>query len=992
MNLHYQAARLLLAGDIHPNPGPRNCNKVGCLYLNAKSLKTVTMVRNKLLQFHSMVDIYKPHLIGVTETWITSEVDNKEILGSEYLIHRKDRATTGGGVLLAVHNSIKSKRLDKLESKNKNFNEMLVVELSPTHSPKFAVIVCYKPPGVTNLIFADNLKHILTSIVRKGITNINILGDINIPEINWAIGYPKATAGIAFELCKLFQEHGLTQCNLNPSRNASENILDVVLSSEPDNISEIKSLEDILDSDHFILKFNIKIKNRPPRNTTRRIFNFKKFDFDRIKQHPDIHRLDNIVDEAGNNIDNAWLTWKDCLLRIINRVVPKITIRHKRNLPWIDREVIHQSHRKESQRRKAKRTNNRRHWDRYKFLNNNLKVLIRRKHKEYIDKCADDLASNPKRFWGLVNSKQHGNGIPHTVRFNQETSRRPVQMANLFNKYFHSVLTPPVLNLVLPVIPKVPDDELREVILTQNDVRSVITKLNKCKAIGNDGIPTTVLINCIDVLVPSMCKLFNLSLTLCKLPNEWKCANVVPVFKKGSIEDVSNYRPISLLPIISMGLERCILNKIIANIISKIHPCQHGFMQGKSSVTQLLEVYTDINRTLDNSGQVDAIFLDFAKAFDSVSHPLLIHKLESFGFQGPLLNWFSDYLTHRTQKVNINQVTSGILPVMSGVPQGSILGPILFLIYINDMPLHNYKGTRVALFADDTKIYRQINSVRDCRILQAELTRLVKWSKDWHMEFNVDKCKSMSINRKISPYVFNYSMSGTRLEKVKQFRDLGVIVTDTLSWDIHIENMVKRANRNLWMVMRTLGYSVSLKAKKLMYIAYVRSLLEYASQVWSPCLVKSLKIIESVQRRATKFMLNNINIPYKERLLRTKLLPLSFRRELLDLKCLHQSLFGSSNLRGMFPPKRGTRYSAAPNMLRSSNAKTECYRAFYSQRANLLWNKLDSETRSLQFIQGSQIFNNRVNAYYFHKLNTSFNVNNTCTWINFCGCTQCRSI
>ena len=213
----------------------------------------------------------------------------------------------------------------------------------------------------------------------------------------------------------------------------------------------------------------------------------------------------------------------------------------------------------------------------------------------------------------------------------------------------------------------------------------MLTRLDQTKANGPDNLPTLIIKECAVELATSLTYIFNQSLALGHFPNCWKEANIVPIHKKAERKYVENYRGISLLPVLSKVFERYVYNYVYPHIRNKIYHFQHGFLKQSSTVTQLLEVMNDINNSLDNNHQTDVIYLDFSKAFDSVPHYLLVHKLKSYGFSENLMNWFRDYLSSRKQRVCIDGCCSQWLPVLSGVPQGSILGPILFLLYVNDI-------------------------------------------------------------------------------------------------------------------------------------------------------------------------------------------------------------------------------------------------------------------------------------------------------------------
>ena len=315
-------------------------------------------------------------------------------------------------------------------------------------------------------------------------------------------------------------------------------------------------------------------------------------------------------------------------------------------------------------------------------------------------------------------------------------------------------------------------------------------------------------------------------------------------------------------------------------IKDQIYHLQHGFVKGHSTA-QLIEVFHDINSVLDNSGQVDMVYLD-SKAFDSISHKLLIHKLCSFGFHSDLVRWFRAYLTGRRQRVVVNGTHSDWLPVVSGVPQGSILDPLLFVLYINDLP-NVAKNTKVALFADDAKCFLNIDSLDDCQLLQNDLNALVDWSSTWELNIHPSKCQVISVTRKCNPFNFDYFMNNTRLSSVKSIKDLGIEISSKLDWNTHINNVQKKCNRKLGLIKRTVGFNAPVNVTKALYLALIRSDLEFGSCLWSGTSRHNVECLEGVQRRATKFIMHFPDLDYQERLCQFNLLPLTLRRKQLDL-------------------------------------------------------------------------------------------------------------
>ena len=285
-----------------------------------------------------------------------------------------------------------------------------------------------------------------------------------------------------------------------------------------------------------------------------------------------------------------------------------------------------------------------------------------------------------------------------------------------------------------------------------------LRNLDVTKSYGLDGIHPRLLKECSQQIGPSLCALFNHSLICGQVPKEWKSANITPVHKKESKEYAENYRPISLLSTVSKLLERSVSSNLYNHIFDMITDEQHGFIRKRSRVTQLLSVFHGIGNNLDKNTQTDILYLDFAKAFDSVDHDILIAKLKSYGVRGNLLNWFADYLHGRVQRVVADGVVSEWAPVTSGVPQGSLLGPLLFVIFINDLPDVVSDNSHTALYADDSKLYKSISGIPSCESLQQSLDNLDTWSHNNNMTFNASKCKVLSVTRTQNPVNFQYPL------------------------------------------------------------------------------------------------------------------------------------------------------------------------------------------------------------------------------------------
>ena len=323
-----------------------------------------------------------------------------------------------------------------------------------------------------------------------------------------------------------------------------------------------------------------------------------------------------------------------------------------------------------------------------------------------------------------------------------------------------------------------------------------------------------------------------------------------------------------------------------------ISNAQHGFLHGRSCVTQLLITLHRIGQLLDKNIQTDVIFLDFAKAFDSVDHEILLAKLKTYGISGNLYNWFSNYSRGRTQRVIVDGVASEWSTVTSGVPQGSILGPMLFLLFINDLPDAIPPTTSTGLYADDTKLYKAITSNEDCAHLQTALSRAEDWSNKANINFNSSKCKVLTISRRRRPITTNYHLGSTDLKRVDSEVDLGITVTSNLCWNTHITQIVNKSNKMLGLLRRTCPLLTDCDVRRTLYLSLVKSQLCYATEVWSPSQCNNKIKLERIQRRATRWILQTRDIAYRDRLRTLNLLPLSYDREMKDLIFFFKSLNG----------------------------------------------------------------------------------------------------
>ena len=354
-------------------------------------------------------------------------------------------------------------------------------------------------------------------------------------------------------------------------------------------------------------------------------------------------------------------------------------------------------------------------------------------------------------------------------------------------------------------------------------------------------------------MAPLLTFIFQSSLDQGQLPQDWKSANITPIYKKGNRTDPANYRPISLTSTCSKILEHIIYSSISTHLSNYNILCinQHGFRTGLSCDTQLLGAINDFHHCLDTGTHIDALFLDFTKAFDKVSHRKLCHKLSCYGVNGNLLRWIKDYLTDHSQYVLLEGISSKSHHVLSGVPQGSVLAPLLFLIYINDIT-ESITST-IRLYADDVLLYRVISDEADTICLQNDLLILENWANTWQMKFNPSKCIHLAITRKKTHIKHCYRIHSQQIQQNKSTKYLGVVIDKHLTWKEHVNDICSKAIKAKAFLQRNLHrYPTSVKSN--CYTSLVRPILEYAATIWSPHLQYQKHQIEKVQRSAARFV------------------------------------------------------------------------------------------------------------------------------------------
>ena len=535
-------------------------------------------------------------------------------------------------------------------------------------------------------------------------------------------------------------------------------------------------------------------------------------------------------------IEESWNILTNIIEDAVSSFVPNKQTSSRYSQPWITRQCRRATRRKKRAYRKAKRTNNQLDWDRYNDLRRRAQTECKRANIDYTSRNVNhDFNNNTKKFYTYIKNKKCDNNGVAPLEENGKLLSSKKDIADCLNRQFVSVFStdrhkPPDLG-------PSPYQKMPDITIDEAGVRTLLKKQKPNKAAGPDKIQARLLKETADQLAPALTIIFNASFKQSKIPDEWRHAIVSPIYKTGknNRSKAVNYRPISLTCLCCKAMEHIVCSNMMSHLDKNkiITDFQHGFRKRRSCDSQLILTVDDLAKTLNQGKQADCILLDFSKAFDKVSHSRLSTKLKYYGVNGLTLNWITDFLSSRSKVVVVRGEESERARVTSGVPQGSVLGPALFLVYINDLP-EKVKSTP-RLFADDCLLYRVIDSEEDSIILQQDLDALAKWEEDWAMEFAPEKCKLLRITRKTARKTITakYNIHGTELELVKEATYLGVTLDKTLTFSSHITSTIKKADKSRQFLQRNLrGCSKQVKAAS--YTTFVRPIAEYASTVWDP--------------------------------------------------------------------------------------------------------------------------------------------------------------
>ena len=884
------------------------------------------------------------HIFGVSESRLTDHIEDAVIDIPNYYMFRKDKISTGEtGLAIYIHHSIYHSIVRRQDFESK-FVECMWLEYKEEHKAPIFICFLYRNPDEKAdwfTYYADMMDSVYSTYPE---TEVLLLGDFNIDLFS---SHPQWT--------RICDSLGLSQLIQSPTRitASSSTLIDHIYTNNPKVITK-SYVSNLSVSDHY----PISCIRSPPQSRNNRkphsyitFRSFKHFDQNAFASDLSTAPFSSVYDYSDPDL--ALATWYRTFLTIVDKHAPHRTkrVRQQQLPPWLSSNIIETM----AKRDKLKRL---KRFDDYKKMRNKVKNLVRDAKREYFNKLVEN-NTNTKQLWTAINELTRGPKSKISTSIPQSLS------AETFNNYFLSSAS----NLASENHPfKSPDNsyicsetliefcqqhtngnlQFKIPFIATFEVVKYLSALPNKKSTGSDTLNTNLLKIALPYIYETLTYIFTLCIDQNYFPRLFKTAKVIPLPKCKDTSQLNNYRPISLLPVISKILEKHIhihLSKHLENQ-SLFHSLQSGYRSKHSCSTSLAQLTNTWLSAINDSSMSGAVFLDLSKAFDLVNHSVLMNKLSYYLPKSTSLPFFASYLSDRQQYTHVHGLTSSIKPVAFGVPQGSVLGPLLFCLFINDLPLSITDTSVVChMLADDTTISTSKKSLPLIETsLQKSIDKIANWCQYNHMCINIAKTKSMIITTRqkhqLTPLRLNLTLSGKNIEHVSEHKLLGVTIDQSLRWHVHIDSIAKKVSRNLYLFSR-LQHILNYQAKKLYFYAYILSHINYASIIWDECSENVIKGLNSLHRRAAKITLQDQNLSTEEKFKSIGILPL--QKQLLYNKSIF--MFKTFDpgapdyLKALFVPSPSP-YSNSRNSLACTTPRIDLFKTSIGYSGALLWNTL----------------------------------------------------
>ena len=882
------------------------------------------------------------HLFGLSETRLHPTVSDESIAIPGYSVTRRDPSKNQQtGLAVYIHESIQSitRRRDDLESEDV---ESVWIEIRVPHSSPLFVCYLYRNPA-SSFIWYDEFVKMMDRVSNIS-SNIVLLGDFNIDLYKHHPAWSYTTT--------LFGLHQLVQ---SPTRVTpkSSTLIDHVYTTKPDSVL-FTDVPILSISDHYPVVCTLshrvpKIKRNQHSYISYR--SFKNFNEALFLSDLDAAPFSDIFNLTDPN--KALSLWYKLLLEALNKHAP---VRHKRVRrpslpPWLTEELKQAM----AQRDRLRKDKN---FADYKRQRNKVKHLVRKAKRAYFKKLVDEENSTSSIWRALRSITQSTNStdIPSCLspdKFNTHFLSVADTLGASSNNYTCSKALHSFCDEKIP-----PRESFTIPPIAVHEVGKYVSKISNKKSTGTDGVSGYILKLSLPYTIETLTYIYNLCIQKNVFPAQLKIAKVVPLPKTKDLSDPNNFRPISILSVISKPIEKHIHASLLSYLEkwSLLHPLQSGFRPHHSCHTALARITNMWLNGLNNSNMTGAVFLDLRKAFDLINHDILLKKLFVYFRDVNSVSFLRSYLENRLQRVYVHGKFSSDGVLKFGVPQGSVLGPLLFCIFMNDLPLEiTPSSVSCDMFADDTTLHAAGKTVHQIQQnLQQGVDDVFNWCSDNCMLIHPSKTKTMLIatrqKHQISPLCLNVSLGSTSIEQVSQHRLLGIIIDDQLKWQAHTENLCKKLSKNLFLLSK-LKHFVDLDTRKLFFNAHIKPHVDYASTVWDQCSQNHFQKVDSLYRRSCKLILPDPTLTTDQKLEKLGILPLqkhmSFNKGVFMHKILHNK--APSYLCSLFSHAQ-SRYETSRSNLRIPRPRIDLYKTSLSFAGASLWNSLPTGIQQISSV------------------------------------------
>ena len=855
------ANKTLETGQIETSDDTESESIFSCKGLSFVNLNIVTLP-GKFDELRYFMNENPISIMTLNETRLDESIPDEEIHIQGYEILRKDRHRMGGGI--AVYLDKNSGFTYKLRTDLMPAElEMIVFEVLCSKSKPFIVICWYRPE--TEIKMFDHFQSVLEKVEVEN-KDVIVIGDVNCDLLTDNPScYTKKLKEItdSFDMTQLIKE--ATRVTEN-----SESLIDHIYTTCPDKVIKSGVLHTGM-SDHSFVYTVIGKERHTSVNGHKYSVNRNYKHFDDVAFMSDMCKVNWCTITTHINIDNAVNDFENKFAEVANRHAPlrKKRVRHTLS-PWLTDDIVKTMRDRDDVKKRASIAKSPQLWDEYRNLRNKVNSMIKQSKKNFI---SDEIQSkDPKKIWKGLKHIVPGKTKDCNVKsIMTETGEKTgsYDVANEMNDYF--------ANIGPNLAKKISDDNVCNDfyyvhnnvdnrnkfdfnLVTENYVLEQIQSLSNNKATGVDNMCVKLLKLSSCVIVAPLTYLINVSLESGIFPTNWKSARICPIFKGGNNSEACNYRPISILPILSKIIERAVFDQLYPHIDSHsmLHDAQSGFRPHFSTASALINVTDDWLNAIDKGHYVGIVLLDLQKAFDTVNHAVLIRKLYNYGMSTSVIKWFESYLYDRRHITIINGIKSNERQVTCGIPQGSILGPLLFILYINDLPKH-VSNVKVSMYADDTALYYNSNDINDIVVkMNRDLKNVRKWLVRNKLSLNVKKTEFMIVgsNHKLSRIAnvdINIHIDGEKIQRVNECKHLGVIIDDKLTWSKHITHVTKKIAPGLFYLRKSKNVIPS-NMQSLLYNALIAPHFNYCNVVWGNCNKTLQNKLQVLQNRAAKII------------------------------------------------------------------------------------------------------------------------------------------